>query len=214
MKRFKAIRITGYVLIAAGLLLISVSLFINIKQQIMKEAVMTAFKEEMMHNAVFYKEIPIDTQEDDGEAVSTAETPEEAAEAPVKGDMLCILRIPSIDSENPVREGVSAGVLADSLGHEPETAMMGETGNCVIAGHRNYTFGSFFNRLNEVVEGDMIYIDTASDTFSYKVREIKVVEPEDLSVLENTDEEILTLYTCTPIYVATHRLVIVAERVY
>ena len=68
----------------------------------------------------------------------------------VEGDILYILRIPSIDSENPVREGVSMGVLEDALGHEEDTAYIGAKGNCVIAGHRNYNFGQFFNRLDEV----------------------------------------------------------------
>ena len=131
---------------------------------------------------------------------------------PSEGDILYVLRIPCIDSENPVREGVSLGVLADSLGHEPGTAFIGEEGNCVIAGHRNYSFGSFFNRLDEVTVGDEIYVDSATFSLCYTVTDIKVVEPEDLSVLEDTDEETLTLYTCTPIYLATHRLVITAKR--
>ncbi len=143
--------------------------------------------------------------------VERVESSEEAAE---EGDVLCILRIPAIDSENPVREGVSGSVLSASLGHQPGTAAPGEGGNCVIAGHRNYTFGVFFNRLDEVVEGDLIYVDTASETYTYSVTEIKVVEPDDLSVLESDPErETLTLYTCTPIYIATHRLVILAERI-
>ena len=131
---------------------------------------------------------------------------------PSEGDILYMLRIPCIDSENPVREGVSLGVLADSLGHEPGTALIGEGGNCVIAGHRNYSFGSFFNRLNEVEPGDLIYVDTAVCSFCYTVSDIKVVEPEDVSILEDTDTETLTLYTCTPLYLATHRLVIIAKR--
>ena len=131
---------------------------------------------------------------------------------PSEGDILYMLRIPCIDSENPVREGVSLGVLADSLGHEPGTAFIGEEGNCVIAGHRNYSFGSFFNRLDEVSIGDQIYVDTEDGSLCYTVFDITVVEPDDLSILEDTGEETLTLYTCMPLYLATHRLVIVAKR--
>lgn len=124
-----------------------------------------------------------------------------------------ILRIPSIDSENLVVEGTTKESLKNALGHENDTSLPGESGNCVIAGHRNYTFGKFFNRLNEVEIGDMIYIDTATESFGYRVCEIKTVDPDDVEILDNTDKEILTLYTCTPIYIATQRLVVVAERI-
>lgn len=125
-----------------------------------------------------------------------------------------VLRIPSIDSENLVTEGTSKQALKTALGHETDTPLPGEVGNCVIAGHRNYSFGKFFNRLGEVEIGDMIYIDTPTDTYSYRVNEIKTVEPEEVEILDNTENEILTLYTCTPIYIATHRLVVIAERIY
>lgn len=209
----KLIRLVGSVLIISGLFLFLGSLFINVRQQAMKKEALEEFKEQIAHNESFFKEVPIEENSSAGAgARETAQESSEDAVAPSEGDVLCILRIPCIDSENPVREGVSGGVLADSLGHEPETAMVGDKGNCVIAGHRNYTFGQYFNRLNEVSLGDMIYVDTATDTYSYLVTDIKVVEPEDLSVLEATDTETLTLYTCTPLYLATHRLVIVAER--
>ena len=98
--------------------------------------------------------------------------------------------------------------------HEPETAFAGEEGNCVIAGHRNYNFGKYFNRLDEVEINDLIYLDTDRATYTYAVTDIKVVEPTDVEILEPVaGKEILTLYTCTPIYIATHRLVIIAERI-
>lgn len=174
----------------------------------MKKSAIAEFKNMVVASEAVPEEHPIDDVTSELTGVAS-----QGGSAAVEGDILYMLRIPCIDSENPVREGVSAGVLADSLGHEPDTAYIGEGGNCVIAGHRNYSFGSFFNRLNEVKEGDMIYVDTATDSYSYTVVGIKVVEPEDLSVLEPTDTETLTLYTCTPLYLATHRLVIVANRI-
>ncbi|SFN60919.1 sortase A [Pseudobutyrivibrio sp. UC1225] len=189
--------VVGITLISIGFGLILSSVLVNVKQHIEQDKLIVEFKE----------------------AIEASETQEEAFTEPtlnnpaIEGDVLYNLRIPSIESENPVREGISKGVLADSLGHEPGTAYIGEKGNCVIAGHRNYTFGKFFNRLDEVQVGDEIYVDTKTGTRKYIVKEIKVVEPEDVSVLESTDEEQLTLYTCTPIYVATHRLVIIADPV-
>lgn len=183
--------IVGIVFISVGCGLILSSLLLNVRQHLAQDKLISEFKESVSEETVIEE--------------PTAEFPA------FEGDVLYNLRIPVIDSENPVREGVSKGVLADSLGHEPETAYIGEQGNCVIAGHRNYTFGKFFNRLDEVAVGDYIYVDTRAGSYTYVVSEIKVVEPTDASVLEDTQDEQLTLYTCTPIYIASHRLVIIAK---
>ncbi|WP_072910865.1 sortase [Pseudobutyrivibrio xylanivorans] len=183
--------ITGIIFISIGCGLILMSLLFNVRQHLAQDKLISEFKESVS-NEVSISE-------------PTLENPA------FEGDVLYNLRIPAIDSENPVREGVSKGVLADSLGHEPGTAYIGEQGNCVIAGHRNYTFGKFFNRLDEVAVGDYIYVDTRSGSYTYVVKEIKIVEPTEKSILSPTEETRLTLYTCTPIYVATHRLVIIAE---
>jgi sortase A len=183
--------ITGIIFISIGCGLILMSLLFNVRQHLAQDKLISKFKESVSD------EVSI--------SEPTLENPA------FEGDVLYNLRIPVIDSENPVREGVSKGILADSLGHEPGTAYIGEQGNCVIAGHRNYTFGRFFNRLDEVAVGDYIYVDTRSGSYTYVVKEIKIVEPTEKSVLSPTEETRLTLYTCTPIYVATHRLVIIAE---
>ena len=209
MKPRDIVKTVGCIFIALGLFIVIGSLYINIRQQAMKKSAIAEFRNMVVASETILEEYPIDGTTPE----LTEEDASQGGSAAVEGDILYMLRIPCIDSENPVREGVSAGVLADSLGHEPDTAYIGEGGNCVIAGHRNYSFGSFFNRLNEVKEGDTIYVDTATDSYSYTVVSVKVVEPEDLSVLEPTDAETLTLYTCTPLYLATHRLVIIANRI-
>ena len=186
-------KIIGLTLIALGLGLLLSSIALNLKQYFSKKETVKEFKEYIESGDAF-----LDT--DGNEAVT--------------GDMLYILRIPSIDSENPVREGTDRDVLSDSLGHESGTAFAGEEGNCVIAGHRNYNFGKYFNRLDEVEIDDLIYLDSATETYTYVVTDIQVVDPTDVEILEPIEgKETLTLYTCTPIYIATHRLVIIAERV-
>lgn len=186
-------KIIGLTLIALGLGLLLSSIALNLKQYYSKKNTVQEFKEYIESGDAF-----LDTEGNEA----------------VTGDMLYILRIPSIDSENPVREGTSNDVLSDSLGHESETALAGEMGNCVIAGHRNYNFGKYFNRLDEVEIDDLIYLDSATETYTYVVTDIQVVDPTDVEILEPIEgKETLTLYTCTPIYIATHRLVIIAERV-
>lgn len=142
---------------------------------------------------------------EDGEA--------EELEAEELSKLIGVMRIPAIEMEAVIRAGTNTNTLRASLGHLEKTANIGETqGNCVIAGHRNYSFGRFFNRLDEVKIGDNIVI-TADDgtTYTYEVKETSVVEPEDVSVLTQTDEPLLTLVTCTPIYIASHRLIVTAE---
>lgn len=192
MKKRLIRKIIGLILIAIGLGILLSSIALNVRQYYSKQETIRDFKTR----------------------IESVEVPAARENTPSEGDLLYVLRIPGIDSENPVREGVSKSVLSDSLGHESETAYAGESGNCVIAGHRNYTFGKFFNRLDEVEVNDLIYLDSAEGTYTYTVTDIKVVEPDDLSVLESDpDREQLTLYTCTPIYVATQRLVIIADRI-
>lgn len=126
-----------------------------------------------------------------------------------------ILYIDSIDAELPVTDGVTTAQLKVAVGHVPQTATIGNEGNAVIAGHRSYTYGQFFNRLGEVKEGDLIrYEDMSGLSFTYKVYEMLDIVPGDPAAFEQPeDEHILTLYTCTPIRTATHRLLVRARLV-
>lgn len=203
MKRNKFVRFLGFVLMVIGVIVIVTSITVNTFQYLTKQEAISSFNE-----AGSWEKI------EDTKDIVSSEGENSEEEAPTFDSKInYLVRIPKIDSVEPVSEGTSKEALANSLGHDTSTVNPGEKGNCVIAGHRNYTFGKFFNRLDEVEIGDMIYVDTHEETYTYKVKEIKVVEPEDVSILDNTEEEILTLYTCTPIYIATHRLVVIAERV-
>lgn len=134
------------------------------------------------------------------------------AESKPKYTVLGVIEIEKIKIKYPILEGVRAADLKVGIGHIPGTAGLGENGNCVLAGHRNYTFGRFFNRLDELKEGDIITITTKKAQYKYKVYEKLVVTPDDVSVLKGSrDETKLTLITCTPIYIATHRLIINAS---
>lgn len=126
--------------------------------------------------------------------------------------VLGVIKIDKIKVKYPIVEGAAAANLKVAIGHIPGTAVLGQTGNCALAGHRNYTFGRFFNRLDELEKGDIISISTKKEEFKYKVYEKLVVKPDDVSVIKGSKEDtVLTLITCTPIYVATHRLIIHAR---
>jgi sortase A len=126
--------------------------------------------------------------------------------------VLGVIKIKKIKVSVPVVEGVSNSNLKVGVGHVPGTAGFGQPGNCALAGHRSYTFGKYFNRLDELETGDEILLITKSRQYRYKVYDTKVVLPSDVSVLKgDMEDSILTLITCTPIYVASHRLIVNAR---
>ena len=126
-----------------------------------------------------------------------------------------ILTIESINLRLPIAEGVDEATLRIAPGRVPQTAQIGDIGNAVIAGHRNYTFGSMFNRLGELEIGDIVqYQARNGEMMEFVVFEIAVIEPNDqIAFLQPVNDSIITLYTCTPIRTATHRLIIRAQRI-
>ena len=126
------------------------------------------------------------------------------------GELICLLRIPKISLEEAVREGDSKDVLSSALCHLEKTSYPGKLGNCCISGHRNYVFGKYFNRLNEVSVGDIVELETVDSTYRYQVYETMVVDPENVKVLDSTSKKTLTLITCTPLFVGSHRLIVKA----
>lgn len=139
----------------------------------------------------------------------------EAVKLPKEGSEIGILTIPRIEAELPVTAGVSEKQLKISEGWVMQTDMVGSVGNAVIAGHRSYTSGLHFNRLDELEAGDEILF-TAADGEAMRiiVEETLTVDPDDPAVFSLPQEgrAQLTLYTCTPIRKATHRLIVRALR--
>jgi len=119
------------------------------------------------------------------------------------------ISIPAIESDQLLLEGSSGYQLRWGAGHIPETAPPGAIGNCGIAGHRNYTFGSYFSRLDELIVGDAIIVTYLGTDYTYTVNEILVVLPDETSVLSQpNNEKRITLITCTPKGSNTHRLIV------
>ncbi|HBB29272.1 MAG TPA: hypothetical protein DC000_08505 [Clostridiales bacterium] len=119
-----------------------------------------------------------------------------------------IIEIPNIKVSAAILEGTDDKALKYSVGHYPETAQPGEVGNCVLLGHRNYLYGHFFRRLDELEKGDEIIIKKDENTYTYIVSESFVVSPENVWVLDQTSDSIITMITCTPIGTYTDRLIV------
>ena len=126
--------------------------------------------------------------------------------------VLGIIQIPKIKVKDPIVEGVEKSNLKAGIGHVPGTPLPGQPGNCALAGHRNYALKKLFRRLDELKNGDEVTIITKTETLKYIVTGKVVVEPDDVSVLEGSeDKSIISMITCTPMYVHSHRLVVFAE---
>jgi len=110
-----------------------------------------------------------------------------------------------------VSEGTSGKTLRRAVGHIAGTALPGKPGNVGIAGHRD----TFFRPLRNVQQNDIITLTTYDGAYRYRVVSIKVVPPNDVTVLDPNTHEILTLVTCYPFFVlgpAPDRFIVRAER--
>lgn len=132
-------------------------------------------------------------------------------EAPDRGDPMGIIRIPEIDLEWTVVEGVRIGSdLKKGAGHYPDTPMPGQPGNAAVAGHRT-TYGAPFHDVGELEPGDLIEFETVTGVHIYEVRDLEIVDPTAVEVLDPREGGWLTLTTCHPKFSARQRLIVSAE---
>lgn len=207
MKLSRAKReIISYLLIFIGALLIISVIVINAVDLIKSEMAVNDFKEIKVNSDELDKPV-------NNEDVNLYGGEDDTAEKYDLASVIGLLKIPKISLEEAIREGSTNSVLSSALGHMEGTALPGDEGNCCIAGHRNYTFGKYFNRLNEMEIGDLIEIETYDADYTYEVYDIFVVEPTELSVLDEIEGNNLTLITCTPLFIGSHRLIIRAALV-
>jgi sortase A len=136
------------------------------------------------------------------------EGPDLAGEGGVIGEM----EVPRLGMKIIVVQGDSDGILRRAVGHIPETALPGQSGNVALAGHRD----SFFRPLRNIRSGDAIRFKTRNAEFQYRVESTSVVAPSDVSVLQASSGRTLTLITCFPFYyigAAPNRFVVRARQV-
>jgi sortase A len=124
--------------------------------------------------------------------------------------MLTRLVVAKIGIDAIVVEGASRKDLSEGPGHMKQTAEPGEAGNAVVTGHRD----TFFRHIHELAKGDQIQVQRNGRNFVYEVTGRRIVMPEDISVINPTNDPELTLITCYPTYYigpAPKRLVIFSK---
>jgi len=128
------------------------------------------------------------------------------------GDVLGRVDIPRLGISVAVLQGTSSRTLRLGAGHIEGTPLPGDIGNTGIAGHRD----TFFHELKDVRENDEIQLQTAKELFHYEVDWVRVVDPDDITVLEPSPSgSTLTLVTCYPFYFvgsAPNRFVVRAHK--
>ncbi|WP_281790308.1 class C sortase [Faecalibaculum rodentium] len=126
------------------------------------------------------------------------------------------ISVPSVDISLPIYHGTSEEVLAAGAGHlEGSSLPIGGTGtHTVITGHRGLPSAKLFTDLDRVVEDDYVILRVLNETLTYQVDTIRIVEPKEIEGLAiDPDKDLLTLVTCTPYGINTHRILITGHRV-
>ena len=130
--------------------------------------------------------------------------------------IMCTIEIPKIHVDLPVYHGTSEAVLEKAVGHIKETALpIGGVGNHpVLTGHTGVAGAKLFTDLIKVKRGDIFIIRVLKETLYYEVDDISVILPEKISQLNPIeDKDCVTLVTCTPYGVNTHRLLVRGVRI-
>ena len=157
------------------------------------------------------------------DALFTGETDEE--ERPDYGELLCTtedgimgyVEIPAIQIRLPIYHGCTENELSKGAGHLPSSSLPvgGRSTHAVLAAHSGRADSKMFTDLDQVKEGDLIYLYVLNKTLTYEVDQITVTTPDDTDAIQIIDgENLLTLLTCTPYGTNTHRLLVRGHRIF
>lgn len=134
----------------------------------------------------------------------------------LEGGIMGILTIPCIDVSLPIYHGCSEEALSSGAGHLPSSSLPigSPTGRVVLSAHRGLMSAALFTRLDEVRQGDLFLIENPKEKLAYQVSSIEVIMPEDIEALAIVpDQDLVTLMTCTPYGINSHRLLVTGQRI-
>jgi len=227
-KKLRIIKIISFIFIGVGLLFLLYPSFTNIIAEIKKVNVLSeweAQKETFLEEEITSKDILEEDnkkgneiiEESDGSSIGTDNNIDEEIvdykDLTAEDFFPLKIRIPKIDLEWIVNEGTDRQTLKEGPGHIIETPLPGDPGRCTFSGHRT-TYGAPFNKIDELENGDLIYLETIKGkVLTYAVTELEVVDPRDVYILEGSDKKELVLTSCYPEYSAAERIILIAELV-
>ena len=126
------------------------------------------------------------------------------------------IHIPKINVVLPVYHGTEEETLKNGVGHMQESSLPigGENTHCLLTGHRGLPNSKLFTRLDELEAGDLFFLETCNEKLAYRVNQIEIIDPEDVEGLGiQAGKDLVSLITCTPYGLNTHRLVVTGERI-
>ena len=166
-----------------------------------------AFKQaEIYNDALFIGEIDEKERPDYGELLCTTED-----------GIMGYVEILSIQIRLPIYHGCTENELSKGAGHLPSSSLPvgGRSTHAVLAAHSGRADSKMFTDLDQVKEGDLIYLYVLNKTLTYEVDKITVTTPDDTDAIQIVDsEDLLTLLTCTPYGTNTHRLLVRGHRIF
>lgn len=181
-------RIVAGICILFGVVMLAIPFFYHFKGASETERLLEDFTE------VLEEEQDEETADEKEEQTTLSETD---ASLFAEGDVIAILEIKELGIKYPVVEGATSSNLNIAVGHLTETAGIGVSGNCVIAGHNGSRYGEYFTHLNEVSVGSKVtLIDREGITYTYEVADSFVTDPYDNSIKVQEKDTELTLFTC------------------
>ena len=166
-----------------------------------------AFKQaEIYNDALFTGEIDEKERPDYGELLCTTED-----------GIMGYVEIPAIQIRLPIYHGCTENELSKGAGHLPSSSLPvgGKSTHAVLAAHSGRADSKMFTDLDQVKEGDLVYLYVLNKTLTYEVDKITVTTPDDTDAIQIIDgEDLLTLLTCTPYGTNTHRLLVRGNRIF
>lgn len=138
------------------------------------------------------------------------------AEQLTVGGVMCYIDIPKINVYLPVQHGTDAETLERAVGHVVGTSLPvgGSNTHAVLSAHSGMASSKLFSDIDQLEKGDIFYIHVLGEVLAYEVDAINTVLPTDTSLLQIEDgKDLVTLVTCTPFGVNTHRLLVRGHRV-
>ena len=166
-----------------------------------------AFKQaEIYNDALFTGEIDEKERPDYGELLCTTED-----------GIMGYVEIPAIQIRLPIYHGCTENELSKGAGHLPSSSLPvgGKSTHAVLAAHSGRADSKMFTDLDQVKEGDLVYLYVLNKTLTYEVDKITVTTPDDTDAIQIIDgEDLLTLLTCTPYGTNTHRLFVRGHRIF
>ena len=135
---------------------------------------------------------------------------------PMGSGVMGYVDVPRIGQRLNIYHGTDAPVLERGVGHLWGTSLPvgGASTHCVVSGHRGLASAKFFTDLDQMREGDLMYLRVLGRTLAYEVERVQVVLPTETQALAVEEgRDLLTLVTCTPYGVNTHRLLVTGHRV-